>query len=308
MSVGWPAPALPAATIGAVVIGRNEGLRLERCLTSVLSQVDAGSVVYVDSGSDDDSIGMAQALGADVVELERDTGFTAARARNAGFARLRQRVPNVSFVQFVDGDCELDIGWVADAARFLEENSRVAVVCGRRRERYPDASPYNRLCDYEWDTRVGLAESCGGDALMRAAAFVQVDGFSAALIAGEEPDLCHRLRVAGWTIYRIDREMTRHDAAMTRFGQWWQRNRRSGYAYAEELAMRGLRHRRALRMVAGNLFWSLPIAWPLWPLLWLRLLARRGALYATYITLGKLPHCHGQIDYWTRRRTLIEYK
>ncbi len=292
--------------VGVVVIGRNEGLRLDACLASVVPQFD--HVVYVDSGSVDDSIALARTHGATVVSLDPGTPYTAARARNAGFARLMQSVPDLTFVQFVDGDCELLRGWRADAIAFLDATPGAAVVCGRRRERYPEASVYNQLCDHEWNTPVGVAESCGGDSLMRVSAFAEAGGFSPGLIAGEEPDLCHRIRQQGWTIHRIDSDMTIHDAAMTRFVQWWQRNRRSGYAYAEALARRGRGNRRMLNGVVSNVFWAMPMAWPLWPWLWWRIHHRRGALYATFVTLGKLPQCHGQVDYWIRRKSLIEYK
>jgi GT2 family glycosyltransferase len=293
-------------TIGAVVIGRNEGARLEVCLRSVAAQV--GTVVYVDSGSRDGSVSLARARGAVVVELDPARPFTAARARNEGFERLTRALPGLELVQFIDGDCALHPGWVDDAASVLAAEPGTGVVCGRRRERYPDRSAFNRLCDHEWDTPVGVADTCGGDALMRAAAFRAAGGFSPDLIAGEEPDLCRRIRAAGWTIRRIDREMTVHDAAMTRLSQWWQRNRRSGFAYAEALARHGHGEPQALRRVASNVFWTMPVAWPLWPVLWWRVLRRRGALYATATVVGKLPHFHGQLDYWTRRRALIEYK
>lgn len=291
---------------GAVMIGRNEGARLDACLKSVPAQVDVA--VYVDSGSHDDSVARALRRGIEVVTLDGGDGFTAARARNAGLARLVERWPDLEFVQFVDGDCELARGWVAAGLAVLEARPDAAVVCGRRRERYPAVSVYNGLCDREWDTPIGIAESSGGDALVRVAAFRAVGGFAPELIAGEEPDLCRRLRDAGWTVHRIDHEMTLHDAAMTRFGQWWQRNRRSGYAVAEALTRRERRDWRLLRPVLSNLFWSLPLAWPLWPLLWWRILRRRDALYATFTVLGKLPHCQGQVDYWRKRRKLIEYK
>lgn len=287
---------------GAVVIGRNEGTRLHRCLQSLIGHADP--LVYVDSGSSDGSADHARALDIETVDLSRSTGFTAARARNAGFARIMAIAPDLDFVQFVDGDCELDPDWLPAACAVLAGEATLAAVCGRRRERDPQASAYNRMCDYEWDTPIGLAKTVGGDALIRASAFAAVDGFSPELIAGEEPDLCHRLRQAGWLIRRIDREMTLHDAAMTRFSQWWQRSRRSGYAMAEGWT----RRRDYRRHIASNTLWSLPIAWPLWPLLWWRAARQRGALYATFITIGKLPHLHGQIDYWTTQKKLIEYK
>lgn len=295
------------ARCGFVVIGRNEGDRLRLCLQSTLKQKPS-AVVYVDSGSHDDSVTLAQGLGVSTVLLDAATPYTAARARNAGFAWLRREHPQIEYVQFIDGDCELIPGWLEAACAAMAGQPELAAVCGRRRERYPHASPYNQLCDREWNTPIGLAPTCGGDALVHVAAFASVGGFNPTLIAGEEPDLCHRLRQKGWLIRRIDCDMTIHDAAMTRLHQWWQRNRRSGYATAEAVALRGRHEVRLWRQVASNMLWALPIAWPLWPVLWLQLLVRRGPLFATFVTLGKLPHAQGQVDYWRQRRRLIEYK
>ena len=292
---------------GFVVIGRNEGERLRACLNSVCAV--GARTVYVDSGSRDNSVALAQAFGLPVVELDPATPFTAARARNAGVEWLAAHAPGIAFIHFIDGDCELVADWFANAHEALAAEPMLGAVCGRRRERHPGASPYNWLCDDEWNTPVGIADTCGGDALFRLEAFWAGSGFSPELIAGEEPDLCHRVRAAGWRIRRIDRDMTVHDAAMTRFAQWWQRNRRSGYATAEALARRGKRNPRMWREVLSNLFWALPIVWPLWPLLWLRVLHKGGAVKASFITIGKVPHLQGQVDFWRRRRSrLIEYK
>jgi len=130
-------------------------------------------------------------------------------------------------------------------------------VCGRRRERHPEASIYNRLCDFEWDTPIGQADACGGDALMRVEAVKAVGGYDDSLIAGEEPDLCLRMRRLDWRVLRIDAEMTVHDAALTRFGQWWKRNVRAGHAYAEGAALHGRRaERHWVRETRSNWFWG----------------------------------------------------
>ena len=221
---------------GIVIIGRNEGERLRRCLASLPHD---GTRVYVDSGSTDGSQDHARALGVTVVDLDRTVGFTAARARNAGLAVIRQGAVMPEFVQMIDGDCTLDPQWMGKAVAALQAEPGLAVVFGRRRERFPEASLYNKQCDDEWNVPVGYVASCGGDAMFRLAALLAVGGYNPDLIAGEEPDLCLRLSREGWTIKRIDAEMSLHDAALLHFSQWWRRARRSGHAYAEHVWRHG---------------------------------------------------------------------
>jgi GT2 family glycosyltransferase len=319
---------------GAVAIGRNEGERLKQCLASLSA---ATAVVYVDSGSTDGSAAWARAQGADVVELDLDLPFTAARARNVGFHRLREIAPSVPFVQFVDGDCELDRGWPHAALTFLDSHADVAAVAGRLRERYPQRSVYNWLCDREWDGPAGEVRACGGIAMMRASALETVDGYRNDLIAGEEPELCVRLRAKGWRIWRLDAEMALHDAAMTRFSQWWRRATRAGYGFAQGAYLHGgppERHwvwesRRAWLwgvwlplacLLSGLLFgpwgWA---AWLIYPLQVLRQTMRNPgpladrATLAFFQVLARSPEGWGQIRFLRdrllgRQARLIEYK
>ncbi|WP_204154227.1 glycosyltransferase [Leptolyngbya sp. CCY15150] len=325
-------------TIGLVAIGRNEGDRLQRCLKSVVGQADA--VVYVDSGSTDGSVEFAQSLGVEVVVLDLSIPFTAARARNAGFERLLQLQPDLTFVQFVDGDCEVVPGWLEMARQALSDRPDLAVVCGRRRERFPEASIYNQICDIEWDTPVGEATACGGDAMMRVAAVQQVNGFNPSLIAGEEPELCVRLRQQDWKIFRLDAEMTLHDAQMTQFSQWWKRSQRSGHAFAQGSWMHGRSPQQHWVKESRRIWiWGLVIPVVIlgtagitsgFSLLLLALYlvsALRTARYAQgkgyepgvarwygwFCTVGKFPELQGQLQFHLRRifhrqATLIEYK
>jgi glycosyltransferase involved in cell wall biosynthesis len=226
-----------ACAVGVVVIGRNEGDRLRRCLESVRRQAE--KVIYVDSGSIDGSLELSRSLGVPVTELDLSTPFTAARARNTGMAGLLRSHPELDYVFFVDGDCEVVPGWLQKASRFLGQHPDVAVVFGRRREQHPERSIYNLLCDLEWDTPIGETKACGGDAMIRVHAFELVQGYRPELICGEEPELCLRLRRAGWRIWRLDEEMTRHDAALLRFTQWWRRMLRGGYGFALGAALHG---------------------------------------------------------------------
>ena len=221
---------------GVVAIGRNEGERLRRCLESV-SKVPVA--IYVDSGSTDGSCQWARDHGVEVVDLDMVRPFTAARARNAGFKRLREIAPLLPYVQFVDGDCELLEGWTGHASSFLDSHAEVGAVCGRRRERYPEQSIYNRLCDWDWDRPIGNVRAFGGDVMLRARALEAVSGYRDDLIAGEDSELSVRLRVAGWRLWRLDIDMSLHDAAIMRFGQWWRRAVRGGYAFAQGAYLHG---------------------------------------------------------------------
>jgi GT2 family glycosyltransferase len=313
--------------VGIVVIGRNEGERLRRCLQSVRGQ--SRSIVYVDSGSADGSVELARALAVGVVELDRSIPFTAARARNAGVDLLMCRSPSTALVFFVDGDCEIRKGWIAAARDAFASNARLGAVAGRLRERFPEASIYNRLCDMEWDANPGEAKSCGGIAVVRASAFHEVGGFNPRLIAGEEPELCVRLRRSGWKIARLDVEMALHDAAMTRFSQWWKRSVRAGHAYAEGMALYGRTSERLwVREAASGWLFALVVpalivggflsigAWGLalvavYPLLLVKIAAGRrrtrhdpwrwAFLYAGACIIAKPAEIVGQARYWLRR-------
>ncbi len=314
--------------IGVIVIGRNEGERLRACLASL----DGGPVrlVYVDSGSTDGSVSAAREVGADVVELDMSRPFTAARARNAGVTALAES-GKPEFVQFIDGDCTIAPGWLSAARNFLQQNPSVVAVSGRLRERHPERSLYNRLCDAEWNTPVGRSRACGGIVMMRLDAVLGVDGFREDLIAGEEPELCVRLRAAGGEIWRIDHEMARHDADMTRFSQWWQRCRRAGFAFAEGHALHGgPPERHYATEIRRILIWAglLPLfillttlALSPWALLWIllyplqiaRLAKRLGWERAIFLTLGRFAEMQGVLDFQRqrftgKRRKLIEHK
>ena len=320
--------------IGVVIIGRNEGDRLLRCIDSVLPH--AQHIVYVDSGSADGSVTHAQTLGCRTVELDMTHPFTAGRARNLGFHDLLDDTPTLKYVQFIDGDCTLDPDWLPKALAKFQQSEKIAIVCGRRRERFPDETKYNALCDMEWDTPIGQTAACGGDFLVRTDAFLQVNGFDNRFAAGEEPELCYRLRQSGWQIWRIDAEMTLHDAAIHEFKQWWRRNVRSGSAYAQSAWVHGreserynLRESMSIWLWAGILpliiLLLLPVTlgissllllaypWLAWRIYkWRRTIGddkRAARLYSFYCVLGKFPQFEGQLRFLaTRESKLIEYK
>jgi len=194
------------------------------------------------------------------------------------------------------------------------------------------------LCDVEWlDYPTGETKYCGGDALIRVTAFRQVQGYRPDLICGKEPEMCVRLRRAGWRIWRTLDVMPLHDVAIYRFSQWWRRTQRTGYGYAQAVALHGappeyhgvLESRRAwswglflpllslaVALCFGPWGFLLLLAYPL-QILRIALIgkhsARRNWWRAVALILGKFPEMQGQLRYMGNRlrgaqARLIEYK
>jgi glycosyltransferase involved in cell wall biosynthesis len=324
-------------SIGVVVIGRNEGNRLKTCLLSLIREEN--TIIYVDSGSTDGSVEFANSLGISVVELDLSIPFTAARARNAGFEYLLLQKPDIELVQFIDGDCQIVEGWLTRATVEMLLQPDVVVLFGYLRELYPKASIYNSICNVEWYVPTGEAKYCAGIAMMRVSAFKQVGGFNPALIAGEEPELCIRLRQNGGKILAIDAEMARHDVAITSFGQWWKRSIRNGYAYAEGAWLHARdRHwvKESLRIWFWGLFLPLLTIASLFPTKGLSILLfviantylfyrvynithlkgfeqKDSILYGVFCVIDKYPMLYGQIKFHISRilkrsQPIMEYK
>ena len=321
-----------------VVIGRNEAKHLKTSLPAVEKLFRRK--IYVDSGSTDESIEIANQNNAEVIVLDSATPFTAARARNAGFNALKED-PDIEYVQFIDGDCQLIPEYLNKAIRWLDEHPEFAMVCGRRREKHPERSIFNTLCNLEWNTPVGETKYCGGDVTVRHTALNQVNGYNSTLIAGEDPEICVRLRQAGWKIYRIKADMTWHDANITRVTQWWKRHQRTGHAYAEGSNLHGKPpEQHWVKETRRNWLWGglfvisvlggflispwiflLLLAFPLQvfrialnipPVLKQQPLSIR-LLYGLDCSLAKIPEFIGQLQYQISRLTqkkqsLIEYK
>jgi GT2 family glycosyltransferase len=325
-------------SVAIVAIGRNEGERLKNCLRAAIG--GARTVVYVDSGSTDGSADFAREAGCRVVELNPDLPFSAARARNEGFACAMMFDPDVAFVQFVDGDCTLVEGWLEHGAAALNERTDVGVVWGHVREIHSEASVYNRLLDLEWRQRPGEINACGGIFMVRPAVFSEVGGFRPDVIAGEDNEFCVRVRRMGEKIVLLDAAMVGHDAAMHRFMEWWRRARRTGHAYAQVASMHGNNEERYFVRECRRI-WIWGLAIPAIALVFapftrgislfllflygpqfgwiLRNARKRGwslgdsFLYAFFTVLTKFPALQGMLAYYWRRwrgrtLTIMEHK
>lgn len=325
--------------LGIVVIGRNEGERLRGCFQSL--DISFEQVIYVDSGSTDNSLELAQSFGVEIVNLDPAIPFSAGRARNEGFAKLLEKKPKVKYVQFIDGDCQLVGNWLSVAFKFLSSYAEYAIVVGRCKEINPEISVYNRFCDIEWHRPTGEVKECGGIFCVKTDAFELSGGFNPEIVAGEEPELCYRLRRRGWKVNRLDCEMVMHDAAIYSFSQWWKRTVRSGHAYAQVFWLHGWqRPYYNLKNCFRIWFWALlvPVSvciavyvlglkclclFLLYPLSAYRIAhskvkeikctAKNGGMYAFFIIVGRWAQLLGQLKFIVRKTLIkqvkiVEYK
>ncbi|PCK08874.1 MAG: glycosyl transferase [Alteromonadaceae bacterium] len=329
-----------ASDLGFVVIGRNEGDRLKAGLRAIQTLCPDSPVVYVDSGSTDDSVAFATSLDMAVVELDLSIPFTAARARNAGFDALIAKTPGLAYVQFMDGDCEVQPGWIEAALDTLATHHDIGIVSGRRVEKFPEASTFNTLIDIEWDTPIGERLAVLGDMCVKVAAVEAIEGFSEQIIAAEDDDFCLRARRAGYKTYRIDATMSYHDANIMHLSQWYRRAKRAGHGYANINRIHGNGPEKYFRrelisvtawggcvpiaFLAGLVIqpWLSVFILALYAFSIIRSTRRRlgdgdsfkiAATYSVLIFTGKIAEFLGVIQYWknhllSRKHQLIEYK
>ena len=225
----------PIQHLAVVVIGRDEGQRLRTCLQSVRSlrlpeNIRHAVTLYVDSNSTDDSLALARSFGAHTIALTNGP-WTAARGRNIGWRTALELHP-VDWILFLDGDTFLDSDFLSDAFAQAKD-TRIASVFGLRIESRPQQSLYTWVLALDWLQDPHQHTHFGGDVLLRVTALQAAGGYDDSLIAGEDPELSHRMGTLGWRHLQLDRLMTTHDLAVQHFRQYWARLLRSGYAFAD---------------------------------------------------------------------------
>lgn len=314
-------PSVDTPVLSFVVIGLNEAARLRQSLEAAISNSPrsiAIEVIYVDSGSRDNSVGIAQGVAGVVVQHLNSQSPSAAKARNKGL-----RLAKGKYVQLVDGDSVIQPGWIAAALELLEQSPEVACVFGQCVEMFPEHSIYMKVCGLDWHIPAGDHRFCGGNAMWRMSAIATEGFFDETLRLGEEPDLCYRVRQRGGRIVCLSKPMVMHDLDIVHFRQYWKRGENSGVAYLR-VAARYWRNpeklwlRETIRnfleplawiavLVAGWLLGMLPLAIVLLLAWWLVRVLRvaRGArartanwadalIYGVHIQFMRIPIALGQ--------------
>lgn len=197
-------------TLSVVLICKNQAWNMPRLIESVLehtSGVSTNEIVLVDSASTDDTIDVAFDYPIRIIRLHDDQHLTAAAGRYIGYQHTTG-----DYVLFLDGDMELCEGWIEQALPVLNEQSELAVLTGHVIDLpitdqpvvVPSSQNNNTPC------KITELQHGGGAAIYRRSVLEQVGTFNPFVYSDEEPELCLRIRHAGYRVARIERPITLH--------------------------------------------------------------------------------------------------
>ena len=222
--------------ISVIVIGKNEGSRLDACLSSIKSALRLlkHEIIYVDSRSTDDSIARAKAHGARCFLLS-DERTTAGLGRFVG-----TKEASGEYLLFLDGDMELMPGFCENAMMTLAARDAQG-VCGIREDVYmKNGKIAGRNENYFGCTHERVCPEFGGAVFLKADALQMAGGWSPDTIACEEAELHARLRAKGCQVIEIPVPMIRHTDAVRDDRSMWNAifsRRRLGEGQALRCAM-----------------------------------------------------------------------
>lgn len=196
--------------ISVVVIGRNEGSRIDSCMLSIKEALSLlkHEIIYVDSRSSDDSLSRAKAHGARCFLLS-DENTTAGLGRYIGAKEAQGE-----YLLFLDGDMELKRGFCEEAMMTLSARDAQG-ICGVREDVYlKNGEVAARNENYFGCTEERICPEFGGAVFLKADALEKAGSWSPDTIACEEAELHARLRAANCQVIEIPAPMIRHTDAV----------------------------------------------------------------------------------------------
>lgn len=195
----------PEVTI--VVIGLNEADNLAktfRAIQQVKYPPNLIEVIYVDSGSTDDSLSIARDY-CDKCFVE-NVHPSAGRNRNRGLTEAKHDI-----VHFIDGDMAVDSNYLIKAVSILKDKDVQAVV-GQLEEQ--SKGIWNRLAtlvsnDLKRDE--GYTDFTSTGATYVRTALLSIDGYDERILRGQEIELGVRFKQAGYKIWSTLQVMGQHN-------------------------------------------------------------------------------------------------
>jgi glycosyltransferase involved in cell wall biosynthesis len=187
--------------VSVVIKALNEERHIRASIESALEAVArvGGEVILADSGSSDRTVEIAREYPVTVVQLKN-----AAERRCGVGPQLGYQAARGEFVYILDGDMELDPGFLPAALAAMEADSRLGGIAGIVDEQSEASYQFRGRKRRGHERKVRVCEWLDMGGLYRVEALRDVGYFSNRnLHAYEEMELGLRLCAAGWTLRRI---------------------------------------------------------------------------------------------------------
>jgi len=210
--------------LAVIMISRNQSWNIGRLINSVIQETGGFSkkeILLVDSASTDDTIRFAIEYPIKIIRLHPDQRLTAAAGRYVGLKNTESE-----YVLFLDGDMEIFPGWLNRALEVIHQDPKIAAITGERidlpRQTAMKDPPVPPIIADDYGI---VVRKCGGAALYRRNLLNKVGSFNPYLYSDEEPELCLRLRLAGYKIIKLQHPISYHFteppvSVKTKFARW----------------------------------------------------------------------------------------
>lgn len=175
-------------TVAVVVPARNESAFIDKCLAALIAQSYPSnllSVTVVDNESIDDTHAIATARGIRVVSIGN---VLVGEVRNFG-----ARLSHSDVIAFVDADCVVGCDWVRAAVDALRDPV-VGAVGGDCLSNSAGTWVETAWKDTSPSQAARVSALPGASMAFRRTTFESVGGFNGNLSAGEDDDICARVR------------------------------------------------------------------------------------------------------------------
>ncbi len=196
-------------TVSIIVKTLNEEHHIGRTVETALAALSSlgGEVIIADCGSSDDTVTIAARYPVRIVQIVAPALPSCGIGPQLGYQYARY-----DLVCLIDGDMELDEGFLTEACTFLERHPQTAGVTGHVEEQMLDSLEYARRNARQGpESRIGTIDRMNGGGLYRRQAIESVGYFTDRnLHCHEEFDLGIRLLHVGWKLYRLDRKFVSH--------------------------------------------------------------------------------------------------
>jgi glycosyltransferase involved in cell wall biosynthesis len=219
--------------LAVVLISKDQEWNIVRLIKSALrwtASFPSREIVLVDSASVDNTVDIASNYPINIIRLQSDQRLTAAAGRYVGYQKT-----SGDLILFLDGDMELCEGWVDRAIAVIQSGPDVAAVTGQVINLPPStgsrAAPRSEPSYY--GNSVTEVSYGGGATMYRRSVLKQVGTFNPYIYSEEEPELCLRIRYAGYRILSLEHPIAYHYSdppdRVSTLVERWRRNLNLGF-------------------------------------------------------------------------------